>query len=456
MRVVLKDLNFLIIMATGLYPQYNTDEVSELLGKVSYSLNDSRDLDPLLEYIGDAKYVLLGSACHGSHEYCKWRMKITQRLIDEKNFSFVAMDGDWPDCYKVNRFVKRYPYSGESAFNVLKEFNRWPTWLLANWEMVAFIDWLKSFNEKLTRAKRVGFYGLDVYSFWEAMETIVKYLEKKDKDALSLLEKELKCFESYSMEERKSAALVSSFVPGECEKEVLNLLNEIGRKISHYSSDVENTFSTEQNEMIALTVEKYYRALMHNGAQPRIIRDRYMLTTLNRLVDFHGENAKAIVWENNTHVGDTCNADGNNGDIAGMGQLIMKKYAKDGVVAVGFGSYNGSMIAGKKWGDEMRKIDVPDAIVGSWEHAFHLACKGKNKLLMMNRIKDDGCISSHIDHRTIGVIYDPEDGNFGNYKPTIIPARYDAFVFLDEVNALHPLHISPNGEQLPEAYPFGL
>lgn len=445
-----------MLATDNIFSTCNPNEVSALLSHKSYPLNNSDDLNPLISFIGDAKYVLLGGASHGTHEYYTWRMKITKRLIEEKNFSFIAVEGDWPDCYRLNRFVKRYPYSGKNAMSVLQNFNRWPTWIWANWEMVAFADWLRTYNKKRLHNERVGFYGLDIFSFWESMEAIIKYLEKNDLDALKTAKNVLKCFEPFAKDEGLSYAKASRLVPELCEKEVLKLLTEISSKISHYNSDRENVFSTEQNAHVAVNSEKYYRSMMNGGSESWNIRDRHMAKTLDRLMKFNGENSKVIVWEHNAHIGDARATNLTTDGIVNLGQLLTERHASDGVVAVGFGSYRGTVIAGKKWGDLTRKTNVPEANPGSWENIFHHASGGKNKLLMMNRLNNEECISSHIPHRSIGVVYNPDSDESANYVPTIIPLRYDAFVFLDKTNALHPLNIIPNGNQTPDTFPFGL
>lgn len=434
----------------------NSNKIIELLNSSSSPLENSEDLDPLMDYIGDAKYVLLGEASHGTHEYYTWRAKITQRLIQEKGFSFVGVEGDWPDCYRLNRYAKGYLDPGKDIYNVLNEFNRWPTWMWANWEVAAFIDWLKVFNENLPADKRIGFYGLDVYSFRESMNSIIQYLEKNDPEALKVAKKAMECFEPYGDNEGQSYARASALVPELCEKEVINLLTEIINKAENYNSDAENVMSTEQNAHIARDAEKYYRAMIKRGPASWNIRDRHMVSTIDRLMKYHGNDAKTIVWEHNTHIGDARATDMASEGMVNVGQLLREQYSKEGVVAVGFGSYKGSVIAGRNWGDEMRKIKVPEAVEGSWEHAFHLASNGKNRLLLLDKLKEEKSVSSHIGHRAIGVVYNPEHERFGNYVPTILPKRYDAFIFLDETTALHPIHIVPDGDQIPETYPFGM
>lgn len=439
-----------------LYSHYNVDEIADLLSRASTPLESEHDLNPLIKYIGDAKYVLLGEASHGTHEYYTWRMKITQRLLREKKFSFVAVEGDWPDCYHLNRYAKNYPGSGEDALEMLHLFNRWPTWMWANWEVAAFIEWLKGFNKKLPVNKKAGFYGLDVYSLWESMEAIIGYLEKNDKNALETAKHAMQCFEPYGYDEGQSYARASMMVPELCEKDVVNLLKEIRSKIAQYNTDYENVFSTEQNALVTVNAERYYRAMLHGGPQSWNIRDRHMVSTLERLMKFHGKDAKAIVWEHNTHIGDARATDMASEGMVNVGELVTEKYAQDGVVAVGFGSYKGSVVAGRSWGDVMRSVAVPDAREGSWEHIFHLASRGTDRLLLMDKVKGEECLSTHIGHRAIGVVYNPDYERLGNYVPSILPMRYDAFIFLDETKALHPLHIKPDGHQVPETYPFGV
>ena len=207
--------------------------------------------------------------------------------------------------------------------------------------------------------------------------------------------------------------------------------------------------------MVAVSAEKYYRAMLNGGPESWNIRDRHMAKTLERLMKFNGDNSKVIVWEHNAHIGDARATNMISEGMVNLGQIITEKHANEGVVAVGFGSYKGSVIAGKKWGDLTRKIIVPEANEGSWENIFHIASQGKDKLLMMDRLNQEECISSHIPHRSIGVVYDPDFDQLSNYVPTIIPMRYDAFIFLDRTEALHPLHIIPNANQTPDTFPFG-
>lgn len=422
----------------------------------AYSLQSKADLDPLFDRIGDAGVVMLGEASHGTHEYYTWRAHITKRLVEEKGFNFIAVEGDWPDCYRLNRFVKGYDTENKSAFKVLHAFDRWPTWMWANWEIVALSDWLQKHNTGLPADKKVGFYGLDVYSLWESMECIIQYLQKTDPKALKVAEDAYQCFEPYRKDEGQSYARASQFVPELCENEVLHLLKEIQQKLPTYNTDHENVFNAEQNALIAVNAERYYRAMIKGGPHSWNVRDRHMADTLERLLQFHGANSKVVVWEHNTHIGDARATDMIDEGMFNIGELAKLQYNDKGVVLVGFGSYKGTVMAGKSWGSAMQPIQMPEAEKGSWEYLLHNA-GNENKLLLMEDFADnDMFMENHIGHRAIGVVYNPAYEQYGNYVPSLLPLRYDAFIYLDETKALHPLHVKPDGQQVPETYPFGV
>jgi erythromycin esterase len=415
-------------------------------------LKTSEDLDVLIKDIGDAKYVLLGEASHGTHEYYTWRTAISKRLIKEKGFSFIAVEGDWPDCYRINRFVKGYKDSGAIAIEVLREFRRWPTWMLANWEIAALAEWMRDHNQNMDPEKKIGFYGLDVYSLWESLDVMAKYLEKEDPNAGKLVMNAVKCFEPYREEMDKYVHDVYTMTSS-CRQEVVNLLKEVRKKAVMYNGDREAGLNAEMNAQIAVNAEKYYTSMVLFGEDSWNVRDSHMMGTLNSLMEFHGTEAKAIVWEHNTHVGDARATDMKAGGLYNVGQLAREQHAGDGVFIVGFGSYEGSVIAGKAWGSEMQKTEVPKAMGGSIEDILHNDSKENKLLIFSNKILKDH-FNKWLGHRAIGVVYHPER-ELGNYVPTLLSSRYDAFIFLDKTKALYPLHIQPDGHLEPETYPFG-
>jgi erythromycin esterase-like protein len=441
-----------------LYAPYKNEKLANQLANTiklqAHELNDARDLDPLMERIGDARFVLLGEASHGTHEYYLWRARISQRLIEEKGFSFVAVEGDWPDCYRLNRYVKGYIDAGGSARDVLHAFNRWPTCMWANREIEAFAEWMRQRNEGLVLNQKVGFYGLDVYSLWESIEAIKKYLEKRDKNTWEAAEQALHCFDAFGGDEGSAYARATHLTPASCEEEVIQLLAQIRQSMPSFDTDREAVFSTEQNALIALHAEQYYRSMISGGAQSWNIRDNHMMQTLNRLTTFHGANSKAIVWAHNTHIGDARATDMTRQGMFNLGELARDANKPEDVVLVGFGSYKGSVIASRRWAGEMKEMQLPGAPAGTWENILHNTGI-KNGLFIMNSL-DNELASKHVEHRAVGVVYQPELEQYGNYVPSKIAQRYDAFIFMDETRALHPLHINVSTHEMPETYPWGV
>ncbi len=432
----------------------DTRDLAEKLGSLTKPLENEDDLDPLIERIGDARYVLLGEASHGTSEFYRWRMRISQRLMEEKGFSFIGVEGDWPDCYQVNRYIKAYPDSGDSALDVLKAFERWPTWMWANWEVVALAEWMRHFNQSRQPERKVGFFGLDVYSLWESLDAITEYLEENEPDAVEMARKAFHCFEPYSEDPQEYARAVA-FVPETCENEVIELLENIRNQMPEFKRDHEFKFSLEQNALVVQDAERYYRAMIAGGANSWNVRDYHMAETLDRLMEYHGDDAKAIVWAHNTHVGDARATDMSEVGMINIGELARRRHRPDGVALVGFGSYEGSVIAGQEWDAPMEIMDVPQGRQGSWERVFHEA-RPENQLLIMNDVADNERFLDIRGHRAIGVVYDPEFEAYGNYVPTVLPRRYDAFLFVDQTEALHPLHmVQAVPGQPPEMYPWG-
>jgi erythromycin esterase-like protein len=424
-------------------------DILQQVRDASYRIEEFNDLSPLLADIGDARYVLLGEASHGTHEYYTWRAQLTKRLILEKGFNLIAVEGDWPDCYRINRYIKGYPESGNTAREVLQAFNRWPTWMWANWEMVALTEWLHNYNMDVSR--KVGFYGLDVYSLWESMEAIAEYLKEKDPEALRAVQEAMNCFEPFNVREGFSYASREYGLSLSCKEELQYLLTTIRRNAPRYKGDPESAFAMEQNALVAAHAERYYNVMLNAGGATWNIRDLHMTETVNRLMDFHGEDARVIIWEHNTHIGDARATDMKRTGLINVGQLVKEQHEKEGVYRVGFGSYKGSVIASYRWGGPVTDMRVPEGREGSWENLLHEA-GDHNKLLFS---KDIQHFISPIGHRAIGVVYDP-DYEYGNYVPSVIPTRYEAFIFINETKALHPLHVKAELSQMPETWPWGV
>jgi len=435
-------------------PQAEPDLLDDIRS-TARPLRGAADLSPLMQRIGGARCALLGEASHGTREYYLWRAEISKRLITEAGFSLIAVEGDWPDCYRLNRYVKGLPGAGESARDVLHAFDRWPTWMWANEEIVELAEWLRRHNDGLPRESRVGFYGLDVYSLWNSLYEILGYLRKKDGKALEAARRAFRCFEPYG-EDVQEYARATRFVPESCEDEAVELLRAALSRAGGAGDDPEDRFAFEQNALVLKNAEAYYRAMVQSGPESWNVRDRHMDETLARLLEFFGPKSRAVVWEHNTHIGDARYTDMADDGMVNIGQLARERFGEDGVVLVGFGSHRGTVIAGDEWEAPMERMTVPPAREGSWEDLLHEACGG-DRLLLFDRPPNTEAWFDRRGHRAIGVVYHPEYERYGNYVPTVLPRRYDAFLYLDRTEALRPLHFPAKVDgEAPGTYPSGV
>lgn len=447
-----------------------------------YDLDNTNKIDIILDRIGEANCVLLGEASHGTSEFYLWRAEISKRLISEKGFSFIAVEGDWPDCYKVNQYVKGNTESYSTASQVLFSFNRWPTWMWANKEMIELVEWLKDYNKSNSDGTKVGFYGLDLYSLWESMEEIIRYVKRVDPTLLRNAIRAYNCFEPYN-KEVEAYARATAFVPKNCEQEVIELLVALRNKYSVSNNDKpdndEGYFNAEQNAITVVDAENYYRTMIKGDVNSWNLRDIHMTNTLQRLLDYYRnqsqiQNPKAIVWAHNTHVGDARFTDMSFSGMTNIGQMMRERNGIRNTVLIGFSTYEGTVIAAEEWGAKMEIMNVPAAREGSWDYMLHHEYGDsknslKNRLVVFERNddintileskKDDFLYDERFENRgqrAIGVVYNPKYERYGNYVPTVLPLRYDLLLFIDSTNALYPLHIKQvKDKDLPDTFPRG-
>jgi erythromycin esterase-like protein len=396
-------------------------------------LTAEQDLDPLLEQIGNSRFVLLGEASHGTAEFYEWRAALTQRLIQERGFSLVAVEGDWPDAYAVNQYVKGTGPSGQ-ARAVLQAFDRWPTWMWANEEIAQLADWMRSYNEGQALPQQVGFYGMDVYSLWESLERIIAALEKSDPQTAQVAREAYQCFAAYQQDEQAYAEATLRGVS--CAAQLTRVLETVRAKYPNAATQ-EDQFDIEQNALVAINAERYYQAMVRSNAGSWNVRDRHMVETVNRLMQLKGFGAKIIIWAHNTHVGDARYTDMAEAGMVNVGQLVREEHGSEGVYVVGFGTYQGEVIAANQWGAPLKRMRVPAAQTGTWEDILHQVSP-ENKIVLLSGLRGDPQVEQRRGNRAIGVSYNPGNEQ-GNYVPTVLTQRYDGFVFLDKTQALHPL-----------------
>lgn len=417
-----------------------------------FPLESEADLDVLLAEIGDKRIVLLGEASHGTSEYYRWRTAITKRLIQEKGFDFIAVEGEWADSYRVNQFIKGPKKDTAEVVALLKNYNRWPTWMWGNFEVAELVSWLNRYNQGKSEDEKVSFYGLDVYCLWESMQELIPYLPKTEKKAIRAARRVNNCFRPFT-DDGQEYALAVAGASANCRTATYNLWKQIQEITPDGESKTEAHFVMEQNALVAKNAERYYSTMVSNSSDSWNIRDNHMMETLKRLVNFHGQNSKAIIWEHNTHVGDARYTDMAAGGMINVGQLARQEWGQDQVYIVGFGSYEGSVIAAREWGSEREVMQMPEAAEGSWENILH-QLNTENKIIISRQIEDMELLKRPIGHRAIGVVYQPHLESFGNYVPSIIPKRYDVFLYFDKTTALHPLDMPVKNEP-PDLYPWG-
>lgn len=412
--------------------------LEEAIKKYAIPYESKEDLTPIIEAIGDAKIVLLGEASHGTSEFYSVRAELSKRLIKEKGFTLIAVEGDWPSSQHINRFIKGYDEEENDVRDVLKAFNRWPTWMWANKEIAEFALWLKMHNQQKEMPKKVGFYGIDVYSLWESLDELITYLSKTNPEGndLELAKKAFSCFEPFNRHP-ETYAMSSINISDACVDEVSKLLTSIRSHENHYKNAQEADLNLKINAMVAQNAEEYYRAMVRSDDLSWNVRDEHMVEAINEVMDYHGDAAKMIIWEHNTHIGDASATDMAAAGMINVGQVLRRQNKKENVYAVGFGTHRGTVIAAEEWGIPFKRIEVPPAKKNSWEDACHNT-GAFNKMLIFNE-ENRHLFNNWIGHRAIGVVYNPEYEAYGNYVPSKMGSRYDAFIYIEETKALSPL-----------------
>ncbi len=436
-------LFFLITISQLLFcnisPGSDTEELLEYFSQKAIPLKDAGDLDELIELAGSRRLVLLGEASHGTTEFYKWRAEITRRLINEKGFSFVAVEGDWSSIYRLNEYVKESPGAHSSAREVLRGFNRWPEWMWGNKDIEDLAEWMRDYNSNLPNNEKVGFYGMDVYGQWEAMDDLLEYAGTFMPDHYDEIKRKLQCFANYDRDEWVYARAVVGRGHPSCEKE-LNDVIEIFKNVSSELNEIdhEKFFRAKQNARVVKNAEDFFRLAVTDNSASWNSRAIHMWETVSRLLKKYNNNSRAIVWAHNTHVGDSYATTMRFQDMVNIGYLSRQELGNEQVFITGFGTYSGIVNAGSSWGSQMQRMHVPEGIAGSYESIFGQMEHEQFYLLFDEQDRSHAKINEFRGHRAIGVVYNPKQES-GNYVPTILPKRYDSFIFIRETNSLQPV-----------------
>jgi erythromycin esterase-like protein len=429
-----------------------------------HPLRDARDYDPLLALVGNARFVLIGEATHGTQEFYHERAEITKRLITEKGFSAVAVEADWPDAYRVNRYV-RGQSDDRDARAALGDFQRFPTWMWRNTEVRAFVEWLRSFNAALpTRAEQVGFYGLDLYSLHASIQAVLCYLKKVDPEAARRARERYACFDHFGEDSQAYGYAVSGGLSLSCEDEVVHQLADLRARAADYANldgrpAEDEYFYAEQNARLARNAEHYYRSMFHGHISSWNLRDWHMAETLEALAGFldrRHNRTKIVVWEHNSHIGDARATDLGAGGELNVGQLVREGYDSDAIL-IGFSTFSGTVTAASNWDEPPARKTVRRGLAGSYEMLFHQIGVPRFLLPLHDRAESALLHESRLE-RAIGVVYRPETERMSHYFKARLAEQFDAVIYLDETHALEPLERTAGWEtgEVPETYPSAL
>ncbi|MDR3491145.1 MAG: erythromycin esterase family protein [Gammaproteobacteria bacterium] len=408
----------------------------------------------LLDKIGDARFVLIGEESHGTHEFYQARAEITQQLIMKKGFMAVAIEGDWPDAYRIHRYLQGVGDKSDWKES-LSEFKRFPTWMWRNTTLTPFFQWLRTYNDELVSpAQKIGFYGLDLYSLNSSMQAVINYLATVDPEAAERARKRYACFDHLGGDPQTYGYLINEGLKQPCINEaieqVLDLQHHAFEYVHHDAIAGDEFFYAAQNARLVEDAENYYRSMFEGRVSSWNIRDTHMLKTLNTLADHlekkFGKPAKIVVWAHNSHVGDARATEMGAGGEVNIGQLVREHHGDMETFLLGFSTNHGSVTAAYDWGAPAQHKLVNPGLAGSYEELFHHV-KYKNFLLdLKNHEKLDHYFSLPRLQRAIGVIYRPDTERMSHYFFTHLTYQFDCIIHFDKTTALQPLDINPEWE----------
>jgi erythromycin esterase-like protein len=422
------------------------------------------DHDGLLELIGNSRFALLGEASHGTREFYRERIWITQRLIREKGFTAIAVEADWPDAWRVNRYVRGLS-EDKDATQALSGFRRFPAWMWRNIEVRDFVEWLRAYNKGRASQEQVGFYGIDLYSLFTSIAEVLNYLERVDPNSAGKARARYACFD-HAHEDSQAYGYGASYgLTPSCEDEVVQQLREMNRRLADMPSvpglERDEAFYAQQNARLVHNAEEYYRTMFRGRVSSWNLRDTHMVETLQALDRHLGTGAappRIAVWAHNSHLGDASATEMGDRGEWNVGQLMRDRYASDAAL-IGFSTHRGWVTAASEWDDPPHRKRVRDGLPGSWEEVLHEL--GVPRCMLPMRGNDE--LKSLIAQprrlqRAIGVIYRPETERQSHYFFTRLAEQFDAVIHIDQTHALEPLDKGPVWQtgEAPETYPSAL
>ena len=427
-------------------------------------LHSTAGFERLIDLTGDARLILIGEASHGTQEFYEARAEITKRLIEQRGFTAVAVEADWPDAYRVNRFVRGDSQDRDAA-EALGNFERFPQWMWRNTVVRDFAGWLRQHNDRLrSDESKAGFYGLDLYSMSRSAHEVIGYLKKVDPEAARRAQYRYSCFDHYG-EDTQAYGYAANFGMGKsCEDEAVQQLVEMQKRAAELSQRdgqvaEDEYFFAEQNARLVKNSEEYYRSMFHGRITSWNLRDKHMVETLDALIQHlerGGRPAKVVVWAHNSHLGDARATEMGDQGEWNVGQLVREKWSRDAFL-IGFTTYSGSVMAASDWGSPAQEKTVRPGLPGSYEALFHLIGVPQFFLPFTTSERLRAEMSERRLERAIGVIYRPESERISHYFNALLPQQFDAVIHFDRTSALTPLsHLKEDEKATPETFPVNV
>jgi erythromycin esterase-like protein/predicted phosphoribosyltransferase len=445
-------------------PAVHRDAIGVARGQAWRLTGEPGQYQPLIDGVRDARVVLLGEATHGTHEFYRERAFITRRLITECGFTAVAVEADWPDAYRVNRYVRGDSRDAD-AVDALKDFGRFPTWMWRNADVLDFVGWLRTYNDARPANSRAGFYGLDLYSLRASAQAVLSYLTTVDPDAAARARARYACFDHFGDEMQQYGHAAAFGMDRSCEREVIAQLTELHKQRAEYVTRdgrvaPDDFFFAEQNARLVRNAEAYYRTMFRGQVESWNLRDRHMAETVGELLaflDHRQADTRIVIWAHNSHLGDArATQMGDLGEL-NVGQLMRQKFGEK-TALVGFTTHAGTVTAASQWDGPAHRRHVRPALPGSYERLFHDV--GVPRFLLNLRGDSDlaDALKGPMLERAIGVLYMPETERQSHYFRARLSTQFDYVLHFDETRAVEPLERTSLWEsgELAETYPTGL
>ncbi|MBC76615.1 MAG: erythromycin esterase [Halobacteriovoraceae bacterium] len=395
----------------------------------------SPDFGPLMDEIKNRKIVLIGESTHGTHDFYKLRAEITKELISEHGFNVVAIEGDWPDVFRVNKYVKGQG-KDKNALDSMVDMERFPLWMWRNQVCLDFIEWLRDRN--LNSEFKTGFYGLDLYGMKNSISAIMDITKENFPELYEETRELYSCFQTPLSDAANYGRRVALNQQRSCQEQMVKELNLI--RDEFYQSlgsgmDKEEYLHVEQNAQAVVAAESYYRNLFTPGVSTWNIRDKHMFETLKSIDEWISseESGKIVVWAHNSHVGRAMTDRREQlGEIT-LGEVASDHY-KDMCFCIGMFTGEGSVTAAHNWDEPGHYFNLNTPLEGSYEQL--LSRVGGDFMLGSDTLKE---MKRPLLERAVGVIYRPETERYSHYFESDIAGRYDWLIYLDKTSALEPV-----------------